>query len=146
MFVTHAEKLGTDWSQSQFDQLKSLAQQKLPSLLNQSGAADRVVRHQNDTLAKEGIPISSELLQRRYVGIFDQRKTSFSYLVFREARVQAGGTPALSNETVAITTLLYAGNVLALTVVERGMTEQSATSARSRSLAWLDQFTSENKR
>jgi hypothetical protein len=140
MFVTYAEKLGDDWTQAEFDKLKALARQQLPSLMSETAGAADQVRRQNEALAKENIQISSELLRRRYSGIFDVRTKSFSYLIFREAKVTTHGSPALSQETMAITTMLHRGSVIALTVVEQSMSEQSAASARRKSIAWLEQF------
>lgn len=145
MFVTLGYGLGSSWSATDFEHLKSLARQNLGKSIPTSGkAAQAEVERQNTELARQSIPIQSSNLQSQFNGFFDSSDKSFSYLSTREYNLTAKGGPQVARETLAITTILEGGNVLTYTVVETGITEQSATHARDLALQWLRQYRSAN--
>ena len=147
MIVTHAPTLGNNWSQLDFEKLKSRSKEELGvSAANETQSTQLQFEEQNTTFAKLGIPIEIGNFRRSFAGIFDATETSFSYLIAREATVTVQGVSRTDRECVAITRVMYAGNLIALTVIERDTSQRSVNNAKDLSLQWRAQFLGANTR
>lgn len=133
---------GGDFSPEEFEKLRAAAHRRLGSLLTNAKAARQKLSAQDRKLAASGEPIARRHYQQSLRGFFEPpgATSSFSFVVVRSATVSAAGATRTLNEVDAVSTILYSGRLLGLSVVDRTTDKNQGLRARKITSRWLREF------
>lgn len=133
---------GGNFSPEEFEKLRAAAHKQLGNLLTNAKAAQQRLSEQDRELAASGVPIARGSYQQSLQGFFEPAgaTSSFSYVAIRTSTVsEAGATKALS-EVNAVSTILYAGKLLGLNVVDQATNKDQGLRAQEITSRWLQEF------
>lgn len=135
-----------DYTPEVFARMKEVARTRLGELVSDGSAKSRIAE-QDATMARSGSDIKRENYQQAYGGLFPtpQDVPSFGYLATRSATMSEAGASAQLNEVVAISTVLYAGRLLLLSVVDSAAQDHQGIKAREVTSRWLHEFARLNR-
>lgn len=131
-----------DYTRVDFEKLKVAAREQLGELLaNVEGSRERL-REQDANLQARGEGIRRDEYQQAFRGVFPSSTDglSFSYLVARSAVMTERGQTAPLREVNAVSTLLFAGRLVLVNVVDHFIPSEQGTQARELSKRWLQAF------
>jgi hypothetical protein len=123
----------------EFQQLRRATHARLGDLQAKSSDAQKELQAQDASIAARGGDLRRENYQQQSSGFFDvpTKLESFSFLVNRSAKVSEAGASAMLCEINAVSTILYAGRLLRVLVIDDCGGTTPGLRAREITAAWL---------
>ena len=133
---------GGNFSPEEFEKLRAAAHKKLGNLLTNAKANQRRLSEQDRKLAAGGMPIKRENYQQSLRGFFEPvgATGSFSFIAIRSVTLSEGGATKTLNEVNAVSTILYSGRLLGLSVVDQTTDKDLGLRAQEITSRWLHVF------
>ena len=123
----------------EFEQLRRATHARLGDLRAKSSDAQKELQAQDAGIAARGVDLKRENYRQQLSGFFDvpTKLESFSFLVNRSAKVSEAGASAALCEINAVSTILYAGRLLRVLVIDDCGGTTPGLRAREITATWL---------